>query len=193
MKYIILINGLKRSGKDFITDIMIKNNADIKKLSFAEPIKDIIANTFEISKEQLDDFKNDEEGYGIELKAYPNNQPIVTIDQMNFREILQNFGTEGMKPIFGENVWADITIQKALENDITVIPDFRFNIEYETALKTEAKVITVRIYDDNVKDEDFHSSETELKNNGFKFDYHLDNTGHPDLTKEIKFILSKLT
>ena len=172
---IILISGFKRSGKDFIGQYLNEKIQSSSIISFAEPMKKIISETFGISLLELEEFKNDIEGYGIEVKAYPNNQNQVVIKYTNFREILQRFGTEGMKPIFGDNIWANLTKEKALRMGGTVIiPDFRFGIESEAFDPTVFNVITIRVQDDSISMLDTHSSEKDLEN--FEFDYYINNT-----------------
>jgi hypothetical protein len=196
---VILINGLKRSGKDYlsekIAEIVGENNVEI--ISFANPMKEIIANTFGISLNELEEYKNDTEGYGLEIKAYPNNQPSSVIAYTNFRKILQRFGTEGMKPIFGENVWAELGINNVLksEKEYILIPDFRFLSEYseaKTKSKGNYKLYTVNIFNDNLPQADAHASETELKEHNFKFDYIIDNTGQPDIEGSVNKFLNEI-
>jgi len=198
MKKLVLINGVKRSGKDYVASLIKEKLKDVDIISFAGPIKEIIAETFDISLETLDDFKNNPEESGIELKIYPNNQEPITMEYISFRKILQRFGTEAMKPIFGDNVWADLGIKNAIssDNDIVIIPDFRFIIEYETAvekMRTEGfELYTINIFNNNLPDADNHSSETELKDNNFEFNYTIDNTGRPDISMVLDKILNKI-
>ncbi len=175
-KTVILISGYKRSGKDYIANEINKIlKGKGKVLSFADPMKEIIQNTFGITKEALNEYKNTPDEYGLEIKVYPNNQPQGVIKYINFREILQNFGTEGMKPVFGNDVWAMLTKQRTLNEALSIIPDFRFKVEYDVFKNDlEYKVITIRIQDDGINNLDTHSSENELKD--FKFDYTIDNT-----------------
>ena len=174
MQKVILLSGFKRSGKDFIAHY-IHGKIEASIISFAEPMKFIIAKTFGITLEELDAFKNDIEGYGIEVKAYPNNQPQVHIKYTNFREVLQLFGTEGMKPMFGDHVWAELAEKRAGEIGGTIIiPDFRFRIEDEVWDKDKYDVISVRIQDDNISMTDSHASEVDLLQ--YTFDYYINNT-----------------
>jgi len=186
-KTIILINGKKRSGKDFSADILqdkLSSLGGADKISFATPLKQIIADTFNIPMEDLETFKNDVNGYGIECKAYPNNQPEVTFLYTNFRTILQRFGTEGMKPVFGKSVWADITYKNSIESDskYIIIPDFRFYVEHDVFYKPfkegKIKLVTLKIENSDVEVDDAHASEKELDD--FHFDYIIDNTGYTE-------------
>ncbi len=197
MKTIILINGAKRSGKDFTASLLEEKLYAKKKISFATPLKQIMADTFGMSLEQMETMKNDYADYDMQFMAYPNNQPSVNFGSMNFRTLLQRFGTEGMKPTFGESVWADITANESLDwfeqgIDYVIIPDFRFNIESETikALQSDTiKVVTLKIRNDDINTEDAHSSERELDD--YVFDYTINNTGYsPNLGEYVDSFIS---
>lgn len=190
---VVLINGKKRNGKDH-TAILLKNELEqrgykVQIMSFAEPIKVIVASMLGISVEELETYKNDYTEYGLEMRAYPDNQRPVLFGEINFREILQRFGTEAMKPVFGDDVWAALLYKKAKESDadFVLVPDFRFNIEYNE------NATTINVFNKDIVSTDTHASETELDN--FKFDWYIDNTGKPDLTTAIKqtadYIISK--
>jgi butyrate kinase len=192
MVQIVLINGQKRSGKDYTAE---KIQEELKHrgyksviMRFADPMKQIISSTFNISEEDLDEYKNEPDEYGIELKAYPNNQPPVTIGYTDFRVILQRFGTEGMKPVFGDDVWASLLYNKAdtSDCDFVLVSDFRFNIEYRD------DTITLKIRNDeiDVDKSDLHASERELDN--FEFQHTIDNTGYRDTTKEVREFVDTL-
>ena len=205
MKKLILINGLKRSGKDYST-ILLQEESQKKKISsdtvsFADPIKQIIADTFNISLEDLETYKNESSEYGLEIKAYPNNQNPLTIKYIGFREILQRFGTEAMKKQYGSKIWAKTGIKSALKKlkkkDIVIIPDFRFISEYKEAIKRVKKkniqVYTINILNKDLPEADLHASERDLSDNNFVFDFYIDNTGQPkNIRKKVRAILDSL-
>ena len=171
---IILLNGLKRSGKDYSADILLNLLPNSKKMAFADNMKTIIKETFGITYEELDYWKN--------------NRPKIILPNsslIDFREILQRFGTEAMKPIFGDNIWARLVVEEILKTnaEYIIISDFRFLIEYEE-MKKYFDVVTLHILDKNNIDlKDKHSSENELNN--FEFDYIIDNTKKdPDILKD---------
>ena len=199
-KALILINGYKRSGKDYtgelITNLIGRKKCNI--VSFAEPIKKIIACTFDISLNELEKYKNTTESFGIETKVYSKCQPSETLAFTNFRAILQKFGTEAMKPQFGNNVWAKLCIKKVRKSKkkINLITDFRFLTEFEEAKKYsnkgKYKLITINVFNNDIDNTDMHASESELKDNKFKFDFYIDNTSQPDITKKVEEILNSL-
>jgi len=178
---LILVNGKKRSGKDFFAQTL---KAEFEKLgktaevmSFAEPLKDIIAETFDITHKQLDDWKNLAEPVGtIRQKMSGVDYTVLT----DFRLILQKFGTEAMKKWFGEDVWVRLLASRAYNStvDFIIVPDFRFLSEDVPG------AITVKIKNadfDNAGDT--HRSETELDN--FEFMHYIDNTGYPNIEQTV--------
>lgn len=178
---IILVSGYKRAGKDttakMLKEIFEDNQFKVEILSFADTLKNIACEIFDISREDLDDLKNNEIQLGINYHNEDKKRydfKVIT----NFRKVLTKIGNEALKPIFGENIWVkDIEKKIAASNaDIIIIPDFRFNVEHIN------KAITVRVLNDDIINKETHSSETELED--FNFDVYLDNTGYK-LTKEI--------
>lgn len=184
MKY-ILVNGKKRAGKDFFAKELKKElealGHKVSIMAFADPIKDIIATTFDITRGELDDFKNDENE--ILLKE---SYKVLDMDSTrvisDFRLLLQRFGTEAMQATFGKQVWVDLLIKMASEcgSDYVIVPDFRFLSEHIPGAIT-VKVINRGVKYDSV---DSHRSENEL--NMFDFMYLIDNTNKPDITKQVQ-------
>lgn len=180
---LILVNGKKRSGKDWfaekLQEELYKNKKTSEVMSFAEPIKNIIAQTLNISEQELDDYKNEKRPLGIN---YAKMDGYSFEKLTDFRAILQNFGTEAMKKWFGDDVWLNLFRKrfKTSNVDYIIVPDFRFRVEH---IKNS---ITVKIKNDEVDSTctDTHASENEL--NCFKFDFIIDNSGQPDLTDQVQ-------
>jgi len=192
MKTVILINGLPRAGKDTVADFIV-DNFNYTKMSFATPLKSVIAGTFGISLEDLETMKNNTDEYGVEIKVYPNNQPQQVLKYTNFREILQKFGTEGMKPEFGNSVWGDLLYKKVLESDqkLFVVPDYRFIVEYQP--QDNIKIIRILVLDDRELPTEGHASDVELYQNNVKFDYTINNTGTLiELEEKVNSIIKEL-
>lgn len=185
MAKLILINGKKRSGKDYFAKLvqmeLLNHNKSSKIMSFADPIKDIISTTLDISKEDLEKYKNDDNSYGLAVQSYQSGI-IEECNVINFRGILQRFGTEAMKQWFGEDVWVKLLKQQAekLNYDYIIVPDFRFLCE-------DVGDITVKIKNDDVECIDNHRSENEL--NDYRFDCIIDNTGYRDITVDVKLFV----
>ena len=169
MRKIILINGKKRAGKDYVAKILKEKLGNCEIFHYADSMKQIIADTFEISLEELENFKNE------------NVEITFNGKRTTFRRILQCFATEACKKIFGKDIWKQIVLNK-MENssaEYIIIPDFRFPEEYiEDSL-------TVKVLGGDTNDT--HISESALNN--FKFDYIIDNTKKEDLTHWIDTLL----
>ena len=161
---IILIHGQKRSGKDFIADIFVKK-AGFEKRAFANKMKEIIATTFDIPRETLEDYKNEEKQLFIKNKKDEYEEII------NFRKILQRFGTEATKKIFGNNIWAELTVKDYNKNKNIVISDLRFLEDELLYVKNKfpEDVISIKITDNSIKRNDQHISEKPIDDKYFDF------------------------
>lgn len=169
MRKIILINGKKRAGKDYVAKILKEKLGNCEIFHYADALKQIISETFEISLEELENFKNE------------NVEITFNDKRTTFRRILQCFATEAIKPVFGNNIWKRIVLEKIKETnaEYIIIPDFRFPEEYIESSYT-VKVL-------GGEQLDSHISEHALNN--FKFDYIIDNTKKEDLTPWIDTLL----
>lgn len=165
MKTVILIKGLKRSGKDTTADIMVRKLQGkhiVSKLSFAEPMKEIIADTFNVSIGTIETVKNEDSTHPILCEARPLGGGHYIRFHTDMRLILQRFGTEAMKKQFGDDVWVELTYKKII-SDIIVISDWRFKSELEYLKKqSDVKVITVQVVRAGQISTDTHISERDL-------------------------------
>ena len=180
-KNVILVNGLPRAGKDTLADYLVQKY-NYTKFSFADELKDIICRTFDIDREDLDYFKNDE----ISL-CYNNGARYEEV--INFRDLLRRFGTEGMKPAFGNNVWADLLYNKIRnsEHKNIVVPDFRFLCEFQQHPDLNIKTILVK--DNRELPIIGHASDVELYQNKFKFDNIIFNNKDETFFENIELLL----
>lgn len=168
---LILINGEKRSGKDYFANLLKEELQSrcksVEIMAFADPIKEIMQITFGITAEELDRYKNSEDIVQI------NQEKFIT-----FRKILQNFGTDAMQSIFSKHIWVNLLTQKAYTKDVDfiLVPDFRFEHENISPIKA-------RIFNNSIQNNDSHISEQGIMNVEF---YDIDNTDKPDLTLEVQ-------
>lgn len=176
MKTVIMIGHRARQGKDTAAAILHGLIPNSEIMSFAEPLKQIIADTFDVSVAQLEKWKND--GRKVGHHYMYDAESVQT-----YRNILQRFGTEAMKKQFGEAVWADLMVQRIYSSKagVIIIPDFRFRIEWATVAVQPLRVETVQIVRDG-GGKDNHASETEL--DGFAYGYTVENTGTLDDLKQ---------
>lgn len=183
-KVIIQIGGFKRSGKDTISQMIANHYQSNGKLvdifHYADPLKQIAASIFDISLEQLDEFKNNK----TELYRFNTyEEPCKVTD---FREILMKIGNEAIKPVFGSDVWQKIMLEKIekSEADIIIIPDFRFAVEHIP------NAVTIRINNSDIINDTDHPSETELID--FDFDMSIDNTNYSQNQEEISYYCEQM-
>lgn len=136
MKQFILIGHKKRQGKDTFAKALKEALGDAEIMSFADPMKEIIAELLGCTLEDLDEKKN---------------------LHVEYRDLLKTFGNGKMVDIFGETVWLDVLLSKAEKSDAQyiIVPDFRFEREYIEGSRT------INIIKDHC-DADKHVSETEL-------------------------------
>ena len=178
-KVIIQIGGFKRSGKDTISK-MIANHYQLSgKLvdifHYADPIKEHICKLFNISLEQLDEFKNNK----TELWRFDNYDNAWKVT--DFRDLLTSTG-DSFKSIFGDDIFLRLMFEKIekSEANIIIIPDFRFTVEH---IKN---AVTIRIINDDITNDTDHPSETELID--FDFDMSIDNTNYSQTQDNIDII-----
>lgn len=139
MKRIIAICGAKRSGKDVLANHIIEKYG-YTKLSFAEPLKQLVKQLFNFTDTQvgLIDGDNDEKD---------------TIDErwgISPRKALQFIGTEVLQhkiqeliPNIGRDYFANILLSKIEDDKTYVISDLRFIHEYEKIKHLDIDIIKV--------------------------------------------------
>jgi hypothetical protein len=169
MARVIQLSGKKRKGKSTVAEILTGMLPNSTTLNYADPLKAIVAITLGMTVEELDHEKN-----------------------MNpkYRDILQRFGTEAMKPIFGDNVWYNILVNSLKdfgEDTYVIIADWRFPEEIiEGSFKV--RITRPEFYDA----EDPHLSEVALDSYE-AFDYNLVNEEGPEnLVKAVTNLAIKI-
>lgn len=164
-------------------------------VSFAHPLKKTLSAMLNIPIKRFDnrDFKENYYIYFPTLQVtnkLPDNAKILTdnkfskavsINDMSFvqntwisiRQLLQVFGTECMRKIFGDKIWIMTALQN--QNNI-IISDLRFIAEYNEVKSRKGRIIYIKR---DICKPGVHASEKEvqtlLKSN--KFDYIIDNNG----------------
>ena len=151
----------------------------IKNYSFAEPLKQLALNLFNIPEECMygtDEQKNQLQEHLLWENMPPQQFPTqgCKLGPMTAREFLQFLGTDVMRNMY-EPIWVKYCIDniQSEESLIATIDDVRFLNELEAVQKVGGKVIYL---DRNNDSKDGHSSENELCNNLDKFDAVIDNS-----------------
>ena len=166
---IIGLSGYARSGKDTAAELLCLNY-DFKRISFADPMRDAL---YRLNPYLM----NDNLGF--------SNRLADTVDELGWteakqepevRRLLQVFGTEVGRKMFGENIWIDQAFKQAAEYSRVVIADVRFPNEAE-AIKAKGGFVW-RINRHNHSAVNSHSSEHAMDN--YMFDHVIYNDGSLD-------------
>ena len=179
---IIGLSGYARSGKDTVAEMLCLNNGYQRK-SFADPMRDalyrlnpIIIGNPRTEQIHLADYV-DEFGWD-EAKAHP--EP---------RRLLQVFGTEVGRGMFGENFWVDQAFKQVTPTDKYVFADVRFPNEADRVRQLGG--VVVRINRHNHSAVNSHISERALDN--YMFDHFIYNDGtKEELSEEVLLLVKEL-
>lgn len=188
---VIQLLGFARAGKDWTASqfkaYFESQGKSVEIMSYAAPMKRIAATLFDITLEQLDNYKNHPLEYVIDITQLSEFKVPVDIHNTNFRRFLQLLGNDAIKPEFGDDVWAKLAkanIDKSTA-DIIIIPDCRFTVEL-----SEVGGTTVRIVNNSLPPPMNHPSELELLN--YVTHYSLDNTDHSLTSDDIETIAQRI-
>lgn len=169
---IIGITGLKRSGKDTISELLTKEYGYVR-YSFADPLKKATKEIFGFTDEQL----------------WGNEKEVIDKDWgISAREVLQILGTEMLQfdihnhtdklKHIGRNIWVErFKIwynQEIIKNpDLkVVVPDVRFN--HEVSVIKQLGGTMWKVVRPSLNNKDLHLSETEIES--IEVDLILENT-----------------
>ena len=150
----------------------------IKNYSFAEPLKQLVLNLFNVPEECLygtgEQKKQNQEHLRWENMPKSKTKFGKKKGSMTAREFLQFLGTDIMRNMY-KDIWTKYCIDniESEESLIATIDDVRFLNELEAVQKVGGKVIYLNR---NEGSKDSHSSENELGNHLDKFDAVIDNS-----------------
>lgn len=170
---LIGLAGKKRAGKDTFAKAIKENlkGEGIFLVSFAEPIKKITKEIFNINDEELE-----------KLKETP------LINGISPRVFMQKFGTDLCRELFGQNIWTDLLFNKInnIKEDV-IITDVRFDNE---AIRIKEKGgIIIQIEREGYNKVDNHVSEKGISS--YLIDYVVFNKGTIEEYKKNCFIFFK--
>lgn len=178
MDKIILVSGLKQSGKNYSSRILKNLFTESGELavekSFAYFMKYMLSTTMGVSMGTFERLKEDE------IPIFDGDIKEINTDA---RGMLQRFGTDVMYPMFGETIWADLAVKdlnKTVQGGIVIYTDFRHTHEYDAIMAEFGSCITIRVEDGRVPSSNDHDSERNLTDAGFQFDYTIDNSAKDD-------------
>lgn len=113
---LIGLNGFKGVGKDTVADYLVSKHG-FEKRAFADPLKQAVANLFDISREDVDRYKD------LDASVQVLGKP------MSWRVFLQRFGTEMARETWGEDFWVDMAFRDYVKGSNIVFSDARFSNE----------------------------------------------------------------
>lgn len=166
---VIGIMGAKRSGKDALAEFLV-NDHNFVRLAFADVMRDALLMLdpwiYQYSNAHRLSYLIANLGWDRAKELYPE-----------IRRLLQVFGTEVGREVFGETVWVDMLEQRVesilAEGRDIVVTDVRFPNEADMLIDQGAYL--VRITRDGLPDIDQHASEQAWR--GIKPDFEYANNG----------------
>lgn len=203
---LIGICGFQSSGKDTITDYLIKEYGFIK-MSFASKLKDIISIIFGWSRDKLEGLTKEDREWREKIDPWWSQT--LKMPQLTPRYVMQYFATDLFRNKFHPDIWVKIVeneLNKLLEDSTKpniVISDCRFENEINMIIRLGGKII--HIYRDPPLW--FHKYRQGEEPNDIKLihrseiewircyrDYDIENDGNiEELHQKIKYIFDKTT
>lgn len=121
---IIGICGLIGGGKGTVGDILVEQYG-FKKLSFADKLKDAVADMFDWDRELLEGVTDKSREWREQRDDFWSKE---TGRKITPRLVLQEFGTDCMRKGFYDGIWVSMVKREIMQNPNTnyVIPDVRF-------------------------------------------------------------------
>jgi hypothetical protein len=139
---IIGVCGLIGSGKGTVADMLVAEHGFVK-LSFADKLKDAVAEMFDWPRDMVEGDTNESREWREQLDTFWTKE---TGRDITPRLVLQEFGTECMRAGFYDGIWVSLVKKRILDNPTTnfVIPDTRFPNEIKMIQELSGNVWWVR-------------------------------------------------
>lgn len=167
---LIGLNGQLGSGKDTVyeraVELVAQYNEEqgypqvpVQRVSFADKLKDSAAALFGVDRQFFEDFKNDER-VQIQIVAYDKKgaPPTGTYQSMSVRTMLQRYGTESHRDIFGDDFWVNQALYNVSHNtSLVFVTDVRFPNEVDGIKKIGGSLW--KVVGPNDTDNPTHASE----------------------------------
>jgi hypothetical protein len=160
------LSGWARSGKDTIADYLVDVEG-YTKVSFAQPMKEAM---YRLNPRiTVNEVVNTALRVGIDVYGWDGLKE----RSPDIRGLLQRFGTEVGREMFGENFWVDYALNSIEDGSKVVFSDVRFPNEADAIRQLGGKVY--RVERQGVWAANEHISEHALDN--YKFDGTINNNG----------------
>ena len=169
------MSGYARSGKDTVAELLCLNYG-YKRVSFADPMRQALY----VLSPKLDNI--------VRLSEYVDDYGWdVAKQNQEVRRLLQVFGTEVGRKMFGLDFWIDIALKDLSGDTQVVISDVRFPNEADAIAKLGGSVW--RINRKNHSAVNGHASEHAMDN--YMFSHVIYNDGTLDDLSDEVFMLAK--
>lgn len=161
---VIGLSGYARSGKDTAADHLVEKYG-YTKVSFAAPMKEAL---YRLNPD-VRDISNLVWSVKqvVDMAGWEGAKDLTP----DVRGLLQRFGTEVGREMFGEDFWVNLAMSQIPDGSKVVVSDVRYPNEANAIKKLGGKVI--RIERDGVEPANSHPSETAL--DGYNFDIRIPN------------------
>jgi len=163
---IIGLAGKRLSGKDTVANYLVEKHG-FEHLFFSKVMKEAVAALFDITVEEVDEFKSDRGG-SLDYVTVRLDVGGTFTKEFGWVEFLQRFGTDMGRKVLGEDIWVNYVFvdpveyyhaTQVYEDRKCIIKDVRFENEAQRILDLGGKII--QIIRPNIIDEknDNHKSE----------------------------------
>jgi hypothetical protein len=221
MKYLILLSGKLRSGKnqlcEYLTDDFQKNGLSVKQDLYAKDLKDACAQDFKILSDVINQHINSiKSSVGVffdmhdKISISAQDNIFNTIDKMKFKDenfyedktditraLLQLYGTDIFRNRVDENYWMKKLAERInndSDNDVIIITDVRFPNELEDIhdFIKGRRIVSVRINRPMNRNSSSNEHVSETALDDYTFwEYIVDNEGTLEDLKNISKYLSE--
>ena len=166
MTNFIALSGPARSGKDSAAEYLIKNHGYVK-VSFAAPIKEAL---YRLNpRVNLDGMTGVSLKVGVDAYGWDG----LKTHAPEIRELLQRFGTEVGREMFGDDIWVNIAINEALKHEKAIFTDCRYPNEADAVRAIGGQIW--KIERNGVEPANSHTSEHAMVD--YNFDKKILNNG----------------
>jgi len=137
------------SGKDEAARRVVEllPESGVMRISFADKLKKSAAAVFELDTSFWETAKRDDKII-VQIIGPGNScsSPTTAYSTMTVRKMLQNYGTEGHRDIFGGSFWVDAALPMGLDHrDIVItVTDTRFPEEADRVKNLGGKIVRLR-------------------------------------------------
>ena len=141
---ILGLHGKIGAGKDCVCSRIkvLYPDLDVSRIAFGDAMKIGVAQLFDIDLDFIEKYKRDS---GVTITLDVAGESYEDSKTFTLRQILQRFGTEACQTVFGEQVWADLTLPWDLEHvdRVVCVSDVRFLSEATRIKNLEGYIIHV--------------------------------------------------